>query len=202
LQFGQARSLRKQLAGRLYFNTGGGPLIMWSPAYNAVQEEGLLDNILTIVARDFKEALDVLYPIEAVLPVTDPRHLLDFQERSLGQIQRLVFPSLAIGPNRNASTEDADQAMLREAIRFDSWIGVTDDSDETVTRRVTRYAGTYDMVLRTAAKKNKSDFFRNMSAKVFGLVLELEHTYGPIGTENSVHFRSVKIEGTILINES
>lgn len=176
--------------------------MVWVPAYWAVQEEALIDNILAIVTRDFKAALDTFYVTEAALPETDPRYLRDFQERSLGQIQRLVFPSLAIGPNRNASTEDADQAMLREAIRFDSWIGVTDDGDETVTRRAMRYAGTYDAVLRTAAKKNKRDFFRNMSTQVFGLVLELEHTYGPIGSEDSVHFRSVKIEGTILINES
>lgn len=176
--------------------------MVWVPAYNAVQEEGLVDNVLTIVTRDFKEALDVYYPIEAAFSDTDPRYLRDFQERSLGQIQRMVFPSLAIGPVRNASTEDADQAMLREAIRFDSWIGVTDDSAENVTRRIMRYVGTYDAVLRTSAKKNKTDWFRNMSVVVFGLVLELEHIYGPIGTEDSVYFRSAKIEGTILINES
>lgn len=176
--------------------------MVWAPAYFAVQEEGLIDNVLTIVERDFKEALDVFYPIEAELADDDPQYLRDFQERSLGQIEGLVFPSLAIGPNRNASTEDADQAMLREVVRFDSWIGVTDDSSANVTRRIMRYAGTYDAVLRTAAKKNKRDFFRNMSTQVFGLVLELEHVYGPIGKENSVYFRSVKIEGTILINES
>ncbi len=176
--------------------------MVWAPKYFAVQEEGLIDNILAIVTRDFKEALDVFYPIEKDLPETDPRYLRDFQERSLGQIQQLVFPSLAIGPNRNASTEDADQAMLREAIRFDAWIGVTDDSDENVTRRIMRYAGTFDAVLRTAAAKRKQDFFRNMSTRVFGLVLELEKVYGPIGTKQSMHFRSVLIQGTILINES
>lgn len=175
--------------------------MVWTPAYNAVQEEGLIDNILTIVERDFKDALDVYYPIEAALPETDPRFLRDFQERSLGQIQKLVFPSLAIGPNRNASTEDADQAMLREAVRFDAWIGVTDDSPATVTQRIMRYVGTFDAVLRTSAKKNKSDWFRNMSTVVFGLVLELEHIYGPIGSEKSIYFRSAVVQGTILINE-
>jgi hypothetical protein len=175
--------------------------MVWVPVYNAVQEEGLIDNILTIVERDFKAALDVFYTIEAALPETDPRFLRDFQERSLGQIERIVFPSLAIGPNRNASTEDADQAMLREAVRFDAWIGVTDDTSSNVTRRIMRYAGTFDAVLRTAAKKNKRDFFRNMSTQVFGLVLELEHVYGPIGSQKSTFFRSASIQGTILINE-
>lgn len=174
---------------------------MWEPVYFAVQEEALIDNVIRIVKRDFKEALDVLYPIEADLPKTDPRYLKDFQEHSLGQVQGLVFPSLSVSPNRNASTEDADQAMLREAVRFDSRIFVTDDSMATVTQRIMRYVGTYDMVLRTAAKKTKADFFRNMSVKVFGLVLELEHVYGPIGTDDSMFMRSANVQGTILINE-
>lgn len=173
----------------------------WESAYDAVQEEGLIDNIVVIVQRDFKNALNMFYPIEAALPVSDPRYLLDFQEISLGQVQRLVFPSLAIGPVRNASTEDADQAMLREGIRFEAWIGVTDDSPSNVTRRIMRYANTFNMVLRTSAKKTKADWFRNMSVTVFGLVLELEHVYGPIGLEKSIYFRSVRIEGTVLINE-
>lgn len=174
----------------------------WSPAYFAVQEEGLIDNLLRIIERDFKAALDVFYPIEAALTDSDSAFLRDFQERSLGQIERNVFPSLAIGPSRNASTEDADQAMLREAVEFEMWLGVTDDSAAHVTRRIMRYVGTLDAVLRTAAKKSKADFFRNMSTVVFGLVLELEHVYGPIGAKNSVFFRSATIRGTILINES
>lgn len=173
----------------------------WEPWYQAVQEEAVVDNVRTIVARDFKQALDYFYTIEAALPTTDPRHLLDFQERTLGQVSGTVFPSLAIGPNRNASTEDDNQSRLNEAILFDSWIGVTDDTAENVTKRIMRYAGTYNAVLRTAAAKNMSDFFRNMSTEVWGVNLELEHIYGPIGKRESVHFRSVVIQGTLKIFE-
>lgn len=175
--------------------------MVWTPAYNAVQEEALIDNVIRIVERDFKAALDVFYPIEAALSETNPRYLRDFQERVLGWAPALVFPSLAVKPSRNASTEDADQAMLREAIRFDSRISVTDDSVASTTQRIMRYAGTYNMVLRTAAKKTKADFFRNMSVTVFGLVLELEHVYGPFRTDESVFMTRVDIQGTILINE-
>lgn len=173
----------------------------WEPYYNAVQEEGVIDNVLTIVTRDFKDALDTLYPIEAALPETDSRYLRDFQERTLGQISGSVFPSLAVGPNRNASTESESQDRLNEAILFDNWIGVTDDTAENVTRRIMRYAGTYNAVLRTAAVKNIPDFFRNMSTEVWGLNLELEHVYGPLGQRESLHFRSVRIQGTLKIFE-
>lgn len=174
--------------------------MVWTPKYNAVQEEGLIDNILTIVTRDFKEALDVFYPIEAALPDTNPRYLRDFQERILGQISRLVFPSLAIAPTRCASVPSDAADRLREAIQVISWIGVTDDSAANVTTRAMRYAATYEQVLRSA---RKSDYFRNMSIQRFGFVLdEVERDYGPIGLEDSIFFRAVRVSTNLVIHEA
>lgn len=176
---------------------------MIAPKYFAVQEEGVIDNILLIMERDFKDLLDIFNPIEAVLPITDSRHLLDFQERTLGQFGGLVYPALAIGPNTSASVQSDAADRLIEAIRFSARIGVTDDNPQSVTRRVMKYAVAFEAVLRTAATKNKSDFFRNMSNQTFGLVLdEIEKFYGPIGTENSIFYRSVRIDGTIQFNEA
>lgn len=172
--------------------------MVWTPKFQAVQEEGLIDNILRIVERDFKEALDTFYPIESVLPETDSRFLRDFQERSLGQIVKNVFPCLAIGPNRNASTESDGSDRLTEAHRIDLYVGVTDDSPANVTTRIMRYIGTLDAVLRSA---RKADYFRNMSTQVFGLVLEMEHVYGPIGISESSLFRGARLELTITVNE-
>src|SRR6185369_166752 len=102
--------------------------MVWAPKYYAVQEEGVIDNALFIIERDFKEALDTFYTIEAALSPEDPQYLEDFQVRSLGQIERTVFPCLAIGPNRNASTESDARDRLKEAVRFDIYVGVTADS--------------------------------------------------------------------------
>lgn len=176
--------------------------MVWVPAFNAVQEEGVIDNILFIIERDFKAALDVFHPIEAALPENDPRFLGDFQEREWGGISANVFPALAVGPRRAASTLADAGDRLRSAIQFSGWIGVTDDSRRNVGRRITRYANAFEMVLRTAALKNKRDFFRNMSVQSFGLVLdEIEHEYGPIGSKSSVYFQSVIIDGTLILNE-
>lgn len=174
----------------------------WVPAFNAVQEEGVIDNILFIVERDFKFALDEFHPIEAALSETDPRFLRDFQEREWGGISGNVFPALAVGPRRAASVLSDAGDRLRTAISFNAWIGVIDDSRNNVGKRITRYANAFEMVLRTAALKNKRDFFRNMSVQRFGLVLEeIEHEYGPIGTKTSVYFQSVLINGTLILNE-
>ena len=176
--------------------------MVWTPALNAVQEEGVIDNILFITERDFKEALDNFHPIEAALPETDPRFLQDFQEREWGGISGNVFPALAVGPRRGASTLADAGDRLRGAIEFNAWIGVIDDSRNNVGRRITRYANAFEMVLRTAALKNKRDFFRNMSVERFGLVLdEIEHEYGPIGSKTSVYFQSVIVSGTLIIHE-
>ena len=172
--------------------------MVWTPKFQAVQEEALVANILTIVTRDFKEALDYFYPIEAALDSDDPRYLPDFRERTLGQIVKNEFPCLAIGPNRNASTSAADEGRLIETVRIDCYLGVTDDSPANVTQRIMRYVGTFDAVLRSA---RKADYFVNMSVQTFGFVLEMEHVYGPIGTDKMALFRGAQVQVSITVNE-
>lgn len=172
--------------------------MVWSPKFQAVQEEALVANILTIATRDFKEALDYFYPVEAALATDDPRYLPDFRERTLGQIVKNEFPCLAIGPNRNASTSAADEGRLIEAVRIDCYLGVVDDSPANVTQRIMRYVGTFDAVLRSA---RKSDYFVNMSVQTFGFVLEMEHVYGPIGADKIALFRGAQVQVTITVNE-
>ena len=172
--------------------------MVWTPKYFAVQEEGVIDNALFIIERDFKEALDVFYPTEAGLSPEDPQYLEDFQERSLGQIQKLVFPCLAIGPNRNAATESDAQDRLHEAVRFDLYVGVTADSMANVTKKIMRYMGTLDAVLRSA---RKSDWRRNMSTIIFGIVLEAEHVYGSIRERESIYYRDALMQVTLVFNE-
>lgn len=171
----------------------------WVPRYQAVGEEGVIDNALFIVQRDFKNALDEYYPIEAALNPVDPQYLEDFQERTLGQIFRLQFPCLAIGPNRNATTESDARDRLEQAIRFDCYVGVTADSAANVTTKIMRYTNTLAAVFISALK---SDWRRNMSVQTFGIVLDgLEHVYGPIRERESVYYRDALLEATLLINE-
>ncbi len=170
----------------------------WQPKYYAVQEEGVIDNALFIIERDFKAALDVFYPTEAAFDPDDPQYLEDFQERSLGQIQKLVFPCLAIGPNRNAATESDARDRLKQAVRFDLYVGVTADSMANVTTKIMRYMGTLDAVLRSA---RKSDWSRNMSTIIFGIVLEAEHVYGSIREGKSVYYRDALMQVTLSFNE-
>lgn len=166
--------------------------------YYAVQEEGVIDNALFVIERDFKAILDEFNPIEAVLPPDDPAYMEDFQERALGQIQRIVFPTLAIGPNRNAASESAARDRLNQAVRFDIYVGVTADSAPNVTRKIMRYMAALDATLRSA---KTSDWKRNMSAIIFGIVLEAEHVYGAIRERESVYYRDALMQVTLVFNE-
>lgn len=172
--------------------------MVWAPAYEASQEEGLVDNVLFIFTRDFKEALDQRYPIEAALSDDDPRHLPDFRERCLGQILGVEFPSLAIGPNRGTSSDPIGES-LRENVLIDIHIGVTDDCADNVTRRIMRYRATADMVIRSA---RISDYLRNMSTESCAFVQdEIDYSYGPIGSNKTSLFRGAVLQVQIKINE-
>lgn len=171
----------------------------WTPAFEASQEEALVDNVLAIIERDFKEALDYYNPIEAALGSDDPRYLHDFRERTLGQIAKNEFPCLAIGPNRGTSADGPNGECLREDVLIDLYIGVVDDSPANVTRRIMKYRVALDAVVRAAPI---TDYFRNMSVDAFAFVLdEISYQYGPIGTEKVALFRGAILQVPIKINE-
>lgn len=171
----------------------------WTPKYEARFEESLVNNILDIFTRDFKDALDYFYPTEAAYDSTDPRYLKDFAEKALGQVLGNETPMLAIGPVRNAASPSDDDSHMIQAVRIDLALGVTDDGPDTVTRRIMRYTRTAVAVLHSA---NKSDFFANMSSQgVFGLVLETEQVYRSLRANDSVYFRDSTVEVTLQIRE-
>lgn len=173
--------------------------MIWVPAFEASQEEYLVDNVRRIVTRDFKPALDYRYPIEAALATDDPRYLPDFREIGLGQILGNDFPSLAIGPNRGTAGDGPNGECLRENVVIDIHIGVTDDSPSTVTQRIMRYRATMDIVLRSAPI---ADYFVNMSVEAFAFVLdEIDYFYGPIGGTRPANFRGALLQVPIKINE-
>lgn len=162
----------------------------WQAVFKSIRDEDLIANIQAIIARDYKAALDVLYPSLS---------LVDFAEKSLGQVRGLEFPCLAIAPKSNASSPSEDRGRLIQGFRVDIYIGVIDDGPDTVTNRTMRYMTTLGEVLRAATK---ADMFVGATGQVFGFVLETEWEYGPIGSNNNVLFRSAQMTATITVNSS
>lgn len=165
----------------------------WTPKFEAVSEEALIDNILVLVTRDFKLALDYFYPTA---------RLEDFAERALGQVLGNEAPMLGIAPVRNASTLSDDGSHLQEALRVDLAVGVTDDGPQTVTRKIERYMRVLEAVLR---RGNKDDFFGTVNTlRTFGFSLDCEHVYWQdirLHRIQSIYFRDATLQLTVNIHE-
>lgn len=174
--------------------------MVWTASNYAVSEEALIDNTLVLVTRDFKPALDVLYPAQASLTEGHADYLADFKERTLGMVLGNEAPNLAISPSRNASTLSDDAAYLKEALRMDLTVGVMDDGPDTVTRRIMRYMRTLEAVLRNG---QKNDFFGVANnARTLGFALDCEHVYKPdIFSDQSIYVRVATLQVTVNINE-
>lgn len=160
----------------------------WAARFNSVRDEDLIANMLTIIERDYKPALDVLYPT---------LDLSDFKQTAIGQIIRLEFPCLSASPRSNASSPSEDGGYLRQAFRVGFQVGVTDDSDAHVTNRIMWYMTTMGEVLRSATK---ADMFAGMAAQTFEYVFESEWEYGPSGQNESILFRAADMTATITVN--
>lgn len=160
------------------------------PKFSAVFEEFLIDNLLVVIERDFKECLDLFYPDD---------DLPDFAERAIGQEIGNEFPLMVLAPRSNPVQSVDDGSHLIEVAKFDFYIGVIGDSPADVTRKIMRYARCGDCVTRSASK---SDWFRNMTRdNIFGLIVDVERQYGPFGQNKNVMFRSASLTVTVQVRE-
>lgn len=171
----------------------------YTPKFKAVFEDKVIDNVLAVIKRDFKFALDYYYPTEAALLSTNPAFLKDFQERTFGVFADLAYPKIAIDPVRNASDQSEDDSHLNEVLRVDLFIAVTDADAPGVTKRLIKYCRALDAVLRTATR---ADYLANIDAtKIMGFTAELTHDYLVIGKGSSGYARPARFELTLKFSE-
>jgi hypothetical protein len=166
----------------------------FTPKYSARFELPIIDNVLAIVTRDMKGALDYFYPGE---------NLPDFVERSLGTEKGLDFPILVIGPRSNPVETVDDASHLIEPQAIELKVGVVSDTADSAMRLVMKYVRALDAVLRSA---NKSDYCANMSngnGAPFGFHIDVTHTYGPLGANDNrtTYFKPASLELTVNFRE-
>jgi hypothetical protein len=163
--------------------------MVFTPRFSARFEGPVIDNILTIIERDMKGALDYFYLAD---------DLPDFAERAIAEQTSMVYPLLVITPVSNQV--DWQEDRLFEPMRFDIFMGVIDSNANLVTRKIMKYVRALDAVLRSAAK---SDYFAGfIESTPFGMVIELTHEYGVQGrSETGQYFRPALLGLTVNINE-
>lgn len=148
------------------------------PGFSGVMEDLIVPNVLAIVTRDFKQALDYHFAAD---------DLPDFVERTLGQVERKEFPLVAIGPVGNPAVESEDSARFTQPLRIALYLGVVADTNNAVTILIMKYVKVMHAVLHRATI---ADYFGVEADRVFGFWLNVEHLYGAILSNNTRLFRS------------
>jgi len=142
--------------------------------YSAHFEEPIIRNVLAIIARDFKEALDYFYPTE---------DLKDFVERSIGTERGLEFPMLVIGPRSNLIETDADLVSLIQPQIIQIRLAVVDSNPADAYLKAMKYVRALDAVLRSA---EQSDYMAGMTSSTpFALIIDVTHEYLPLGANDA-----------------
>src|SRR5262245_29354414 len=139
----------------------------WTPGVNEPQgkfEGQVVENLLTILTRDFKNGLDYYY-------LSD--NLPDFRELELGPPLRNIFPCGAIEPIGSVIDASEDNSVLAEVCRVRLYITVTGDGAKATTRKLFKYVRVAHLVLRSA----RADFFTDMSSGHGVIFGEFNHVY-------------------------
>lgn len=162
----------------------------WAPKANEPSgffEGPIVENCKAILARDFKGALDYYYPSE---------RLPDFQELVLGPVLKNVFPCCGVEPRTNAVAQADDNSHQIEICRIRLYMIVTADGPDAVTKKLFKYVRVAHLVLQNA----RQDFFTGMS-NPFGVVLDFEHAYDVVRSEETIIARAAGVEVVVGIRE-
>ena len=173
----------------------------WQPNPQLPQAEfegPILQNCLTVLTRDFKEALDYHF-LDSPTYLTrygvannvgaSGADLDDFQERSLGPPLRNVFPCLGVEPVTNKVTEADDGSHFLEVARVQLNLAVTADGPDAVTILIMKYVAMVTRVLTQA----RWELVEGLS-NPFGVILvDFDHLYDRTRETNSVITRAAAV---------
>src|SRR5215831_11732591 len=137
----------------------------FSPKYLEQFESVAVDNILMVVQRDFKNALDAFYPSD---------NLPDFAQRTVGNIFQLALPAFAVEPASGGA--DEGEQYEQQPLKLNLYLAVEQADPTNAVRQAVKYTRTIRSVLKTCAL---SDFTTGLSPNnVFSIVRELTWQYG------------------------
>lgn len=160
----------------------------YAPKYSETADSLIIDNVMAIVKRDFKSALDHYYAADA---------LPDFTERTLGRFFKLTYPTFSIDPDRNATSDDGH--YVEDDVRVNLFLAVDGTDAPTVTRKAMKYVRALKSILRTATV---ADYTVGFPANtIFALTVEMSYEYGLIGKNATGYEKPVNIELTLKFNE-
>lgn len=160
------------------------------PKFQEPSESLIIDNVLAIIKRDMKSALDYFYAAD---------NLPDFVERTVGQFVSLDYPKLAIDPNRNGPEQSGDGSWIADNLKVSLFLAVKGTDAPTVTRTLMKYMRALKSILRTAPA---SDYISGFPAgSIFTPTIEFSYEYGLMGKNATEYMRPAQMDLTLKFNE-
>jgi hypothetical protein len=159
--------------------------------YQEALESVVLDNILAVIKRDFKGALDLFYSSDNLPDLT--LTLGDFANF------RGSMPALAIEPASGGGEQSDHFETL--SLKVSLYLAVEDADPTNCLRKLLKYVRALRAVLKSAPI---SDYTAGISPNyVFGMIPELSWQYFIMGkdAEHGTWGRNVKLELTLKYNE-
>lgn len=142
----------------------------FTPKYEGLFESLIIDNVLAVVQRDMKLALDYFYR---------PENLPDLAQRTLGRFISLSLPALAIEPKGNSVEESEGGSYLSGVLSLTIFLAVEDADATEVTRKLMKYCRALDAVLKTASE---ADYMVGVTPnRIMAITREASHTYELLG---------------------
>lgn len=175
--------------------------MVFVPKFKKPSDSRIIENILALVQRDFKPAVDWFN-------LDTPAHLLrygvanevgasgqdlpDFVQRTLGRFFKVDYPTFAIDPGRNGPDQNADGSYVDQNFRVNLFVAVSNADGPTTEQLAMKYMGALESVLRSATS---ADYFAGFPANTaFGLVVELSYEYGLLGKNATAYEKPVSVE--------
>lgn len=165
--------------------------MVYAPRFQEAADSLILDNVMAIVKRDFKAALDYFYAAD---------NLPDFTERTLGRIFNLTYPTFSIDPDRHESEESDDGSRVEvDGYRANIFFSVESADGPTATRLAQKYTRAMKSILRTATR---ADYMANVpTGGMLPLSIKLVTEYGLIEKNATGWAKPVNMELTLNFNE-
>lgn len=122
----------------------------WTSKYNAKFTKPLVRQLVGIIRRDIRAALDHVSPLES---------LPEFVQYHVAKSALLQFPSILIAAHDAAFDIDANGTIHSDRIRLAIAIGCAHQNRDALAERVQDYVRAVDEILRTSAENTQNDFY-------------------------------------------
>lgn len=159
----------------------------FAPIFEESTESELIPNVMAVVHRDFKDALDYWYAAD---------NLPDFAVMTDDAVDEFAYPILSLANDGGSSNETSSGEWLDQELRFSAAIAVSGSTLKDVRSKIKKYRHALVAVIR----KNVLEILPD-GDQFADYTLRFRWAYFRHGTEGTEFKQAVQLETTITFGE-